>query len=182
MVATFIIDWPVLIFIGLLFGNLAPADNWWRARAFAAGLGCACAFALVALVSYLLAPDWMWMYFLDAEDAGWAVPWVLIGYPFVFVVSFAAAVALRDLSRAAVVGAAVMAVVAELVLLGLTWARYRVVGTREEWVAGRGHELISLAPTGPAATIGLLGGIFIALAVGALYWSARDRNAAAASR
>lgn len=182
VVATFVIDWPVLVFIGLLFGHLAPTDTWWRSRAFLAGALCAAAFGAVALISYLLAPDWMWMYFLDPADATWAVPIVLIGYLFVFALSFAAAQGLRALSRNAVVAGLALSVIGELAVLALTWDRYRLIGSEEQWRAGRGHELISLSPTGPAAIIGLLGGIFIALVVGSLYLSWKDRDALAPGR
>lgn len=161
VIETFVIDWPILSILGLAFGAFAPRQRWWRSRAFGAGLVSAIVFTLVALISYVIAPDWMWMYFLDSAEVSWTVPPILVAYLAAYAMSFAAAVALRDLGPQllwlAIAGAALM----EVVVVSITWDRYHMIGTRQEWLAGTAHELLTVGPTGPARAISLLGPVFL---------------------
>ena len=181
-IETFIIDWPVLIFIGLLFGAFAPPTEAWSSRAFIAGLVASVAFTATAFISYVVAPDWMWMYFLDPDGVAWSLPVVALGYPATFVLGFAAALGLRSLSRSYVFGAAAAALVSEIVVLGLTWDRYRFVGTTKEWLSNEAVPLLSTSPEGPVRVIGLLGPLFLVVLVATFLWTLRGRRATTTDR
>jgi signal transduction histidine kinase len=175
VIETFIVDWPILSILGLAFGAFAPRHQWWRSRAFAAGLVSATVFTAIALVSYVIAPDWMWMYFVDPAEVSWSVPLVLVAYLVVFALSFAAAVALRDIGTKLVMLAIAAGVLMEVTVVAVTWERYHLIGTREEWASGAAHDLFALGPTGPARTISLLGPVFLVtlVASGLAVWRQR---------
>jgi hypothetical protein len=179
---TFIIDWPVLALLGLAFGSFAPSERWWRSRAFVAGTASAIAFTATAMISYVLAPDWMWMYFLEREDASWAVPFIPVGFLFVYVMSFAAATALKGLGRGVVWIAAGLAVAAEVIVLSLTWDRYHRVGTTAEWLRDSAHELFTTSPTGPVKTISVLGPVFVVVTAAAFVVVIRSARADSSNR
>lgn len=180
-IATFIIDWPVLVLIGVIFGAFAPRAAWWRSRAFAFGLGSALLFTLVAMISYAVAPDWMWMYFLDPSTVVWATALMPLGYLFTFVLGFAAAVAIAELGASYLVAAGAAAVAAEVVVVAATWDRYRLVATADEWRRGAGHELVGY-PTGPARLIALMGAGFVVVLVAAVALLWKERRASPADR
>ncbi|MDQ3878195.1 MAG: hypothetical protein M3290_07590 [Actinomycetota bacterium] len=150
----------MLMFLGLLFGAFAPASTWWRSNAFAMGLIVAAVFTAIAFISYALAPDWMWMYWIEPSKAAWALPGIALGYLSVFVMSFAAATAFRQLGRAAQMSAIVSALIGEVGIVAITWDRYHRVGTTAQWLEGRAHELFSLHPSGPVRAIGAMGPVF----------------------
>ena len=176
-IETFIIDWPVLALIGLAFGWFATRDAWWRSRAFYAGFATAAVFTLVAMLSYLVAPDWMWMYFLDPDEVAWSLPLIPVGYLFVYVVGFAAAIPLRAGSRRMWLGALAATLAMEVVVLGITWDRYHEIGTTREWLNNAAHELFTATPTGPARTIGLMSPVIIIVAIGAFLYVRRQQRA-----
>lgn len=176
-IETFIIDWPVLALIGLAFGGFATRDAWWRSRAFYVGFATAAVFTLVAMLSYLVAPDWMWMYFLDPDEVAWSLPLIPVGYLFVYVVGFAAAIPLRAGSRRMWWGALAATLAMEVVVLGITWDRYHEIGTTREWLNNAAHELFTATPTGPARTIGLMSPVIIIVAIGAFLYVRRQQRA-----
>jgi hypothetical protein len=163
------------LFLGILFGAFAPSESWISSRAFVVGFAVAVAFTIVAFVSYAVAPDWMWMYFLDPSDVAWSLPGIALGYLAVFVVGFASAIGLKGLGRRALVAAGLSMIAGELGVIAITWSRYHEVGTRAEWLRGDAHELFSVSPSGPVATIGVMIPLFfVALAAGLFYvWRAR---------
>jgi hypothetical protein len=182
VIETFIIDWPVLLFLGLLFGSFAPADGWWRSRAFKAGFIAALVFTIVAFASYAVAPDWMWMYFLDPGDVAWALPGLVVAYVAAYLLGFAAAIGLKPLGTRALVIAAGVTIAAEIGVLALTWSRYHLVGTRSEWLRGEAHELFSISPSGPVKTIGLLVPAFFVVLALAFFSTWRSARAGARPR
>jgi hypothetical protein len=182
VIETFIIDWPVLIALGMSFGLFAPEGTWHRSRAFLAGLASAAAFTLVAMLSFVVAPDWMFMYFIEPSDASWIVPLIPVAYVFCYVLAFAGAVGLRALSRAFVWAAVGWSLVMEIAIVGLTWDRYHLVGTAGEWVSGDAHELFSATPEGAARWISLMSPVFLIVLAAAFVWVWRDRSAPAADR
>jgi hypothetical protein len=182
VIATFIIDWPVLGLIGIVFGIFAPSERWWSSRAFYGGLVTAGVFTATALISYAIAPDWMWMYFIDPSDVAWSVPLIAVGYLFVFVLGFGASVALAGLGRKAQVAAVVTCLLGEIAVIAVTWDRYHLVGTREEFVSGSANLLVTASPQGDARTIGLMGPVFIAVLVISLIVVRRGARAAATDR
>jgi hypothetical protein len=176
-IETFIIDWPVLLFLGIIFGSLAPADGWWRSRAFRAGSVAALVFTIVAFASYAVAPDWMWMYFLDPGDVAWSLPGLAVAYLAAYALGFAAAIGLKPLGTRAVVIAAAATVLAEIGVIAITWSRYHLVGTRSEWLRGNAHELFSVSPSGPVKTIGILVPAFFVVLGVSLFWTWRSSRA-----
>ncbi|MEA2476903.1 MAG: hypothetical protein QOC87_1102 [Actinomycetota bacterium] len=172
----------MLMFIGLLFGAFAPASEWWKSTAFTAGSATAAVFTATAFVSYALAPDWMWMYWIEPARVSWALPGIAIGYFFVFVLSFAAATAIRQVGRKAQVAAIGAALAGEIGIVAITWDRYHRIGTTSQWLQGRAHELFSLHPTGVARTIGVMGPVFAVAFVACLFVTWRSRDALVAGR
>lgn len=181
-IETFIIDWPILTFIGLLFGAFAPERGPWRSRAFKAGLIAGVAFTATAFVSYVVAPDWMWMYFLEPDAVDWALPFIAVAYVATFALGFAAALGLRELSRVYVFAAAVAALIGEVVIVAITWERYRAVGTTGEWLAGDAFPLLGTSPEGPVQVISPLGPAFAVVLVAAFVWMLRGRHETATDR
>lgn len=169
----------MLILLGLVFGAFAPDELWWRSRAFLGGVVSTAAFTIVALVSYAIAPDWMWMYFLDPSEASWAVPFIPVAYLFVYALAFAAAVAVRRAARGVLWTAIAIAIGMEAAVIAITWDRYHLVGTDREWLEGTAEELFSASPGGDAKTIGLLGPVFLVVLVVALVMVWRGRETAA---
>lgn len=182
MVATFIIDWPVLGLLGFVFGASASPDRWWKSRAFVAGLVSAVVFTATALVSYVVAPAWMWMYLLDHRSLTWTVPFIALGYLFVYVVSFAGAVSLRAARPVLPWIAAAVALLMEIALIVVTWDRYHLVGTRLEWSSGVAHELYDLSPTGVAKTVGYMGPLILVTIAVCLFFAYRGSHATPADR
>ncbi|MDQ3619937.1 MAG: hypothetical protein M3391_07390 [Actinomycetota bacterium] len=172
----------MLALIGLAFGGFASRDTWWRSRAFYAGFATAAVFTLVAMLSYLVAPDWMWMYFLDPDEVAWSLPLIPVGYLFVYVVGFAAAIPLRAASRRMWWGSLAATLAMEVVVLGITWDRYHEIGTTREWLNDAAHELFTATPTGPARTIGLMSPVIIIVAVVAFLYVRRQQRAATPRR
>lgn len=181
MVETFIIDWTALLLIGVVFGGLGPARRWWRSRAFFWGLAAAGSFTLVAMLSYAVAPDWMWMYFVDPTEVAWAVPFVPPAYLFTYVLGYAAAVGLRQIGAGALTAAGVGLALGQAGVMALTWERYHLVGSAPEWRRGRAQELFSAAPAGEARTIGMISLLFVAVLVLGLYLTYRERGREAAA-
>jgi hypothetical protein len=167
----------VLVFLGILFGSFAPAREWWRSRAFVAGTVTAGVFTFVAFASYAVAPDWMWMYFLDPSDVAWSLPGLVVAYVVTYLLGFAAAVGLKPLGTKALAVAGVAMVAAEAGVIALTWSRYHLVGTRAEWLRDDAHELFSVSPSGPVKTIGLLVPAFFVVLAVALFSTWRSARA-----
>ena len=183
MIATFIIDWPVLGLLGFVFGAFATGDAWWRSRAFRAGLAGATVFTGTAIVSYFVAPDWMWMYLIDPDPLSWTVPLMVPAYLFVYVVSFAAAVALHAARPILVWLAAGVAALMEVAIVAITWDRYHLVGTATEWHRGLAHELFDVTPTGDAQTVGYMGPlVVVTIAVCLIVTYRGSRRASATDR
>lgn len=180
MVATFIIDWPVLAFFGLFFGNLSSTERWWRSPAFAGGLVAASGFTGVAMLSYRDAPEWMWMYYRDPNEMARLVPWMPVGYIATFVLGFAGALRLRAEDRS-VWPAAAVAVAAEGAVVAATWDRYHRIGTKQEWESGTASELVTAKPEGLAKKISSYGPLVAATFIAGL-WMARRNRAAAPGR
>ena len=182
MVATFIIDWPVLTFLGFAFGALAPLERWWRSRAFVGGAVTAVVFTGTALISYVVAPAWMWMYYADPNKLDWAVPLIGFAYLVCFALAFVTAIGLRSSGINIVWKLAIVSLAFEVLIVGLTWSRYHQVGTQIEFLNGKAAELFAVPPEGPVKTIGALGPVF-AVTLGVTLWmSFRSRRAAAADR
>lgn len=178
VVATFIIDWPVVAFFGLFFGNHSPIRSWWRSGAFAGGLIASGGFTAVAMMSYRIAPDWMWMYYRDPDQMRPAVPLMPVGYMLTFFGGFLASLRLREKDRS-IWPAAAGAVAAEVAVVAATWDRYHRIGTRAEWEEGTASELVTAKPQGLAKQISSFGPIVLATFVLGLFLARRSRASAA---
>lgn len=162
------------MFLGLVFGDGAPEQHWWRSRAFYAGLMTTGVFTAAALLSYMVAPDWMWMYFADPEEMSGVVKVIPAAYFFTFLLGFAAALGLRRSGR--LWQAAGLALAAEGAIVALTWDRYHRIGTKEEWEEGTAAELFATKPEGAAKKIGMLGPLVVGSFVVGLYLARKDRR------
>lgn len=172
----------MLTFIGLLFGAFAPEVAPWSSRALKAGLITSLAFTATAFVSYVVAPDWMWMYFLDPDSVAWSLPLIAIAYPVTFLVGFSAALGLRTVSRWAVFTAAAASLIAEVVIVAMTWDRYSFVGSTKQWLNDRALPLFGTSPEGPVRVISLLGPSFAVVFAVALVITFRSHRETAADR
>ena len=171
VVATFIIDWPVMAFFGLFFGRFAPLRAWWRSSAFTGGLIASGGFTTVAMLSYRIAPDWMWMYYRDPDEMRPAVPFMPLGYMLTFVAGFFGAVRLQEDDKS-VWPVAAGAVAAEVAVVAATWDRYHRIGTRSEWEEGTASELVTAKPQGLAKQVSSYGPIVLATFLFGLFLAA----------
>lgn len=170
------------MFLGLLFGGLSPTEDAWHSRALKVGAIVAVVFTGTAFASYLVAPDWMWMYFLAPDPVAWSLPLIAVGYLVTFALGFALAQSLRVLGRGYVIVASATMLIAELAVVAVTWDRYRSVGTKDEWLSGSAHSLFAAPPTGPVKLIGLLGPLFVITLIAGIIVTWRTSRAAATDR
>jgi hypothetical protein len=174
--ATFVIDWPVLVAIGLVFGLVAYGQAW-RSLPFYAGLVTCLAFTGAAIISYTVAPDWMWGYYIKPWADAPAMIAALVAYVAVFAGSFAIALRLRESEGSRGVWVAlVLCGVAAVMILALTWDRYHLVGSAAEWHAGNADELLTTDAVGAVKTVSKLTPAFVVVAAVALGLSVRGRN------
>lgn len=175
MVKTFIIDWPLLILIGLLFGygvKGKPQGSVLLTRAFISGKFVITLFIIIVFYSYLLAPDWMWMYFAPAETIPmWIVIYVLIMYYFAYAVGFLLQRELAKISSALPVFYVVLMFFAEIGMILSLWDRYSHVGTLAEYQAGTA---IPLAESAVGGLPSILTGILFLAGIGLIFWSRRQ--------
>lgn len=176
VVATFVIDWPVLILIGLIFGYgiKGPLNrSFFFTRAFISGKFVVTLFVIIVYYSYRLAPDWMWMYFVKASDLpGWMVWYMLILYFFAYTSGFAITVEGRKWQGWYPPLLIIAMVVWEVALILALKERYLVVGTQKQFLAGTAAHLAkSTVGTIPVYMTLLL----IPLGLGMLLWSRKQK-------
>jgi hypothetical protein len=139
-------------------------------------------FTASALLSYVVAPDWMWMYFLDPADARWTLPLMPFAYLATYILGFAAGMSLKQVSaRAAWIGAAT-ALAFEVGVVALTWDRYRAVGSRAQWNSSSAYDLFASPPSGPVVMISVTGTVFVVVLITGLIWLWRHSRARVAGR
>lgn len=181
VIPTFIIDWPVLILIGLIFGYgvRKPDSGFWYSlpslfltRAFVSGKIITGLFVLIVYYSYLLAPDWMWMYFIrGAELPGWMVWYVLALYFFAYALGFLMKFELEKLSTKSPFLMMLFMLVAEAGIIFPLKDRYLHVGTYSEFYSNLALPL----PESVVGTVpGVLTGILVVIAILLLVWSRRQ--------
>ena len=161
MIATFIIDWPILAFLGFLFGGVSARVG--TVRALAAGLIPTGGLTASAMLSYRHAPDWMWMYYRDPEEMEGLVRRMPPAYLAAFLVSFATVLRMEP-SRVRTTTGCALGV--EAAVVAATWDRCHRIGTKEEWLTGSADELVAVKPQGKAkkiaAYVPLVVGTFVA--------------------
>lgn len=146
-----------------------------RTRAYLSGKVIVTLFVALVYYSYLLAPDWMWMYFVKASDLpGWLVFYVLILYYFAYDAGFFLKFEtgkIHKLFPALMIVLMVAAAVGVVVPLS---DRYLNVGTIEQFYDGNTVPL-SESPVGKIP--GTLSAVLVPLAIGLLIWSRRQKIA-----
>ena len=165
VIPTFLIDLPIMLLFGALFALFTskevPGGSIFSSRYFWHGLVFTTLFNAVVFYSALKFPDWMWMYFLENSRMGG----VTLAYLFLFLyyIPYAAGFYLgRDAVRRGFFFWLVLAllfVVAEIWLVWKLFDRYSVIGTRTEYLEGKGISLFS--PENPIGlymngTVGLM--------------------------
>lgn len=175
MIQTFIIDWPVIILIGLLFGygvKGVPTKSLLCTRAFLSGLLILTLFVILVYYSYSLAPDWMWMYFVTAEALpGWIVFYVMILYYFAYFSGFLLTIEGVKLSRVFPPILMILMVASEVaVILGLK-ERYINVGTLQEFIH---NQTVPLSESAVGTVPAILSLFLIPLGLGFIVWSRRE--------
>ncbi len=178
VIKTFIIDWPILILIGLIFGygvKGRPEGSVFFTRAFGSGKFIVTLFVLIVYYSYVLAPDWMWMYYVANSDLPrWMVFYVLGLYYFAFFAGFSLTVEGRKMNRYYPPFLMVVMVLAELALIWGLRERYLAVGTFTDYIAGT---TVPLAESAVGTTPMYLSLVLIPIGIGLLVWSRKQRFA-----
>lgn len=177
MILTFIIDEPFLVFLGLLAGFFVPA-GWQRSlfcsRAFLAGSFLSLGFMALALIGYLKAPDWMFMYFIPASQVPlWIVIYLFIFYYLLFLAGFFLNRELRKMNPALPWCAAALFLAASVAVVLPLWKQYQTIASFEEFHRGMGVALpdsaVGKATTLPAILLAVCG---LALCL----WARRQKN------
>lgn len=150
-----------------------PTGGLIATRAFWSGKLIVLLFAVLVYYSYLLSPDWMWMYFAKASDLpSWFTWYALILYFFAYAAGFFLKFELGKVSK----GLPVLLLLAMLAAsVGVTLPlkdRYMNVGTMEQYRAGQTTPL-NQSPVGKVP--GTLSAVLVPLAIGLLVWSRRQK-------
>ncbi|MBI1909639.1 MAG: hypothetical protein HYS22_05670 [Deltaproteobacteria bacterium] len=178
MVPTFIIDWPFLIFLGLLYGFALKNPEGrplFRTRAFVAGTLVLFLFIVVVFWSYRIAPDWMWMYFVEAMNVpGWIVGLILFGYYLTFLLGFLLKFELAKLGKGFPGGALVLSVAASGMIILPVKDRYLNVTTTYGWRAGILGKPLPESDVASAMNMAVAGLIVIGLLL--FLWARREKT------
>ncbi len=159
-----------MVLIGMLYAPFARETvvPIYRTKVFYASFRLAAVFAALVATGYALAPDWMWMYFIPAQEANAATLIVVIVA--LYLMPYAAGLHfgchfLSNRRRRYLTGVAVCVGLQAALVLFL-WQRYSQVGTMEEFIAGTAQPLSSAQPVGSILTAGA----FVLAAVAWLQW------------
>lgn len=159
-----------MVLIGTLYApfHSRKAKSPFHSSAAQASYWLAGVFMALVLVSYGLAPDWMWMYFIDHHSVSvFAVGYVLLMlYILPLVVGIVLGQILYQAGKTWWRVSVIVCVGIEAALLAGLWRRYNTVATSGEYITGRGETL--LGGTGTLAVVMNIGGVVCALT--AVYW------------
>lgn len=144
MSPTFLIDAPVMVVLGMLYTPLEREleKPFYRTKTFLAGCRLAGLFVALVMASYVLYPDWMWMYFVSTKALGLSQQIAIVGYVFLllYVIPFVAGyfwgITFSSKNKFVWWAGIILNVVIEVLLIVILWDRYRAVGTREEFLQG----------------------------------------------
>ena len=155
-----------MVLIGMLYTPFTreAVVPLYRTKVFFASVRLALVFLALVAASYAIAPDWMWMYYLAADEVSVAgliyVAVVLYLLPY-----FAGLFLGQQLSalsfRAWELGVA-GCVFLQMALLVGWWQRYSQVGTMEEFFSGAARSLTSAQPLGTILNAGTV--VLVAIA------------------
>ncbi len=145
MVKTFLIDLPLLSLYGSIYALLQKKEegSLIRESAFRWGLLFSSIFIVSVIISYFMAPHWMWMYFPENPKIG-VLDWIYI-LLFLYYLPYAGGYFLaRELRKKGFIYGAIVALISlleEIFIVLRLWDRYTHVGTREEFLNGTANLL-----------------------------------------
>jgi hypothetical protein len=133
-----------MVILGMIYTPLAREIEkpFYRTKTFVASCRLAGVFLALVLVSYVLYPDWMWMYFISTSDFSFARQISLLGgvfwmlYLIPFLAGYFWGLAFRASNKTAWWAGILLNLALEGFLLFTFWDRYRAIGTREEFFRG----------------------------------------------
>lgn len=140
MVKTFLIDLPVLSLFGSIYALIQKREesSLLKESAFRWGLLFSSIFIISVIISYFMAPHWMWMYFPEDPQIG-ILDWIYI-LLFLYYLPYAGGYFLtRELRKKGFIYGAIIALISllgEIFIVLRLWDRYTHVGTREEFLSG----------------------------------------------
>lgn len=142
-------------------------------RAYLSGKIILLAFVLIVFYSYLLAPDWMYMYFVKASDVpAWIVFYILVLYFFAYDAGFFLKFALEKMHRSFPAIMILLMLAAAVVVVLPLKNRYLSVGTLEQFRSGH---TVPLSESAVGKVPGILSAFLLPLGLGLLIWSRRQR-------
>lgn len=162
--------------MGLLFGYAVKGQHTkslYQTRAFWSGLAIVFFFSSLAYYSYLLFPDWMFMYFVRAHEIPHGiVALIFLGYFLVYNFGFFLKFDLEKIGRRVPwVAGAIFLLLSGLIILPVR-DRYLNVGTLEQYLTG---QAIPLSDS-PVGKLGMLMPVMAALGLGLFLWSRRQNS------
>lgn len=140
MIETFLIDLPVFTLFGSIYALLQRKEGVspLKEKGLWYGLVFSTVFLISVILSYAIAPDWMWMYFPENPRIN-LLDWIYL-ILFLYYLPFAGGYLLtRELrKRNFIAGSsvAILSLLAEVFIVLRLWDRYTHVGTREEFLSG----------------------------------------------
>lgn len=181
MIKTFIIDWPVLILVGIAFGygtKQKPGISLFKSHAFWGGMFIAASFSALAYWSYLIAPDWMFMYVVEAKQVPAIIVYgILILYACVYAFGFTAKFELEKISSSLPILAVILCVIAEVGIILSFKDQYINVATRAQFLSGAKQFWIPLPKSKVGGfPIGFFGAMLVPAAFMLLWWSRKQEE------
>ncbi len=141
MIKTFLTDFPICIFIGLLFSlyrnNIERDDPFYRFASFWWGLIAMAIYSALVINSYSQWPEWMWMYYIEPikiELAGW-VYILFLAYFIPYVVGYILGTHGRRNSWFVLFNSFVVILFIEVYALHSFWDRYSYLMTEGQKVS-----------------------------------------------
>lgn len=156
-----------MVLIGMLYSPFARETvvPFYRTKVFYASTRIALGFLILVAAGYAFAPDWMWMYFLPAQEVGAAmtVVVVIVLYLLPYAMGLYINARLVESSWSSYLICVAICIGAQAALIVSLWPRYSKVGTMEEFINGTAQSLSSAQPVGSVLTAG-------AFVLGAVAW------------
>lgn len=151
MIKTFLIDFPDLALFGAVFALLEKGRKEWffKESGFKWGLFFSTVFIISVIISYIVAPDWMWMYFPEKSKINLLdfIYILIFMYYMPYIAGYAIAKYLKDVDFKLAIASAVFYLLWAIYIVARLFDRYYHVGTREEYLNGT-------APILPSSTVG----------------------------
>lgn len=142
-------------------------------RAFIAGSVVVCLFIAIVAYSYILAPSWMFMYFVDPTLVPtWLIVYFLLLYYVTYVLGFLLHRELHRLSSTVGWVALGIMLVASVAVIAPLWEEYTTVATYHDFQEGVGGVPLNESALGRFATPAT--GVLLVVALSSLYWARRQ--------